>query len=211
MLALLGLGAAVVWVVVVDTKPRDSAGTHCAPPAQPTSAPVQPPPELGQHLEPAELDLAGATPPAQASVRVLNASTQRGQATLVTENLRQLGFAQVGPAQDDPVYPVRDMTCRGQIRFGAQGLATARTLSLLEPCTELIKDNRQDATVDLVLGKRFDDLPLSRAESRQILQQITDYGSLHPAESGGLQAEGKAAAGPSISPDLVDALRKGTC
>jgi hypothetical protein len=212
MLALLGLGATFVWLHVVDTKSDAAAGVHCDAPVPPSAEPDQPAPEtpaLGQHVDQTGLDQSAAAPPDQALVRVLNASRQRGQASLVTENLRDLGFSQVGKPDDDKIYTDGSLTCRAQIRFGPQGSPAARTLSLVEPCAELIKDGRQDATVDLVIGKKFDELPV-KAETRQILKQLTEWGAQHPAETGGLQSV-EGSAGPPIDPALIEAVRKASC
>lgn len=212
MLVLLGLGAAIVWLQVIDKKQDNQAGVHCDPPPPATAESGKPPPPpapaLGQHLDQAGLDQTGAASPDQSQIRVLNASGQRGEAALITESLRQLGFSQIGKPDDDNIYPQGTLACRGQIRFGPQGAAAARTLSLIEPCAELIKDNRQDATVDFVLGRKFDDIQV-RPETRQALKQVLDWTAQHPAESGGLQAvQGQ---GAQIDPALLDAIRKPTC
>jgi hypothetical protein len=213
MLALLGLGAAIVWLQVIDKKQDSQAGVHCDPPVSATAEsgqpPPPPPPALGQHVDQTGLDQTAAAPADQAQVRVLNASAQRGEAALITENLRQLGFSQVGKPDDDPVYSQGSMGCRAQIRFGPQGASAARTLSLVEPCAELIKDNRQDATVDFVIGRKFDDLS-TKPEVRQVLKQMTDWSAQHPAETGGLQSV-QGAQGPQIDPALIEAIRKPTC
>ncbi|CAM4022079.1 envelope integrity protein Cei [Kibdelosporangium persicum] len=211
MLVLLGLVAAVVWLNVIDEEPA-AQGVRCDPGAPATAASGEsappPAPEPGQHVDQTGLDQISAAPPDQVSVRVLNASTQRGEAALVSESLRQLGF-QVGQPDDDPIYPSRDMTCRGQIRYGQQGASAARTLSLLDPCMELIKDNRQDASVELVVGQKFDELPV-RPETRQILRTLSEWGAQHPPQTGGLQsAEGGA--GPQIDPALIEAVRRAPC
>jgi hypothetical protein len=218
MLVLLGLGATIVWLKVIDDKSKDiAAGVHCDPPTAATAAPdqpapsqpTQPPPPLGQHVDQNGLDQTLATTPDQTSVRVLNASKQRGEAALVTENLKQLGFSQAGKPDTDQVYPDGSMTCRAQIRYGPQGASAARIMSLLDPCAELIKDNRQDASVDLVIGKKFDDLQV-RSETQQILKQITDWSAQHPTQTGGLQSvEGTAA--QQIDQSLIDAIRKAPC
>lgn len=217
MLVLLGLGATIVWLKVIDNHSKDAAaGVHCDPPVPATADPNQPsqpapppPAPLGQHVDQNGLDQTMAATPDQVQIRVLNASKQRGEAALVTENLKQLGFSQVGKADTDTVYPQGSMTCRSQIRFGAQGAPAARTMSLIEPCAELIKDGRQDATVDFVIGKKFDDLQV-RTETQQILKQIIDWSAQHPPQTGGLQSV-QGQAGQQIDQQLIDAVRKTTC
>ncbi|TCO52515.1 envelope integrity protein Cei [Actinocrispum wychmicini] len=214
MLVLLGLGATIVWLKVIDNHTKDAtASVHCDPPTPATAEPGQPAPPpappLGQHVDQNGLDQTLAATPDQIQIRVLNASKQRGEAALVTENLKQLGFSQVGKPDDDPVYPQGSMTCRSQIRFGAQGAPAARTMSLLEPCAELIKDGRQDATVDFVIGKKFDDLQV-RTETQQVLKQIVDWSAQHPPQTGGLQSV-QGSAGQQIDQALVDSIRKTAC
>jgi LytR cell envelope-related transcriptional attenuator len=213
MLVLLGLGATIVWLQVIDHNKTDAAaGVHCDPPVPATAEPGQPAPPapvLGQHVDQTGLDQTAAASPDQALVRVLNASTQRGEAALVTENLKQLGFSQVGKPDGDSVYKQGNMTCRAQIRFGPQGAPAARMMSLVEPCAELIKDGRQDATVDFVLGKKFDDLAV-RSETQQILRQVVDWTAQHPAQTGGLQSV-QGSADQQIDPALIEAIRKAPC
>ncbi len=105
--------------------------------------------------------LAAATPaaPVDVAVRVLNANGVRGQASLVSAELVQLGFtAAKNPAGNDTVYTDQNMQCVGQIRFGPAGLAQARTLQLVVPCAELVQDARTDPGLDLALGTTFGQL-----------------------------------------------------
>jgi len=105
--------------------------------------------------------LAAATPaaPIDVAVQVLNANGVRGQASLVSAELVQLGFnAAKNPAGNDTVYADQNMQCVGQIRFGAAGLAQARTLQLVVPCAELVQDARTDPRLDLALGTTFGQL-----------------------------------------------------
>jgi hypothetical protein len=211
MLALLGLGAAIVWLQVAGGEP-EATGVRCDPGAPMTAAAGEPAPPapapMGQHVDQTGLDQNIPAPPDQVGVRVLNASTQRGEAALVTESLRQLGFTQIGEPGDDPVYPSRDMSCRAQIRFGPQGESAARTLSLLDPCAELIRDNREGSAVDLVIGQKFDELPI-KAETRQILRVLAEWGAQHPPQTGGLQSvEG---GGAQIDQALIEAIRRAPC
>lgn len=208
MLLALGLVATFVWLQVLETD-VDTASSSCNPPSAPP-APVegQPPTTLGQPLAKDALDRTAPTPAAQVLVRVVNASSQRGQAAEITEALRQLGFAQVAPPGNDPLYPTSDLSCRAQIRFGEQGTPAARTLSMVEPCAELVRDERQDATVDLALGQLFDDLR-PRTEGRRVLEQLTRWAAEHPEAQGGLQADPSLV--PDIDPGLLAAARQATC
>lgn len=207
LVLVLGVVAAVVWVKVMTSDSESAGPAHCDPP--PTKAPVsagQPAPTLGKALEPTALDRAEPAAPSSALVRVVNASGRRGEARLVTETLRGLGFTQVADPANDVLYGDK-MTCRAQIRFGAQGTAAARTLSLIEPCAELIRDDRKDATVDIALGEKFDDLSPNRA-ARTLLEQLNDFAKQNPADQGGLQAD---APQPSLDSGLLASARNVHC
>ena len=208
LILVLGVAATIVWLRVMDKDSEVTHAAHCAPPPTPTSAtkPAQPAPTLGKPLEPDALDRTGPAAPASALVRVVNATSQRGLATLVTENLRALGFTQVGDPANDPIYGDK-MACRAQIRFGAQGTAAARTISLIEPCAELIRDERKDATVDVVLGDKFDDLHPNGA-AKTLLEQLNDFAKQNPPSQGGLQAD---APQPKLDAGLLAAARNVNC
>jgi hypothetical protein len=208
LVLVLGIAATIVWFKVMAQDNEVTAAAHCAPPPSPTVKPTQgqPVPTLGKALEPDALDRTEPAPPPAALVRVVNASSQRGQARLVTETLKGLGFTQVADPANDALYG-DGMTCRAQIRFGAQGTAAARTLSLVEPCAELIRDDRQDATVDMVLGEKFDDLHPNRS-AQTLLEQMNDFAKQNPAAQGGLQAD---APQPDLPASLLTAARNVNC
>lgn len=213
LIVILGVAATVVWLRVMNTDSDLTSAVHCAPPAPRTSAsappkdePVTAPPTLGQALENDSLDRTSPAPPGQALVRVLNAGSKRGGARIVTENLRQLGFARVGEPSNDPLYD-DTMECRAQIRFGPQGTAAARTLSFVEPCAELIRDDRKDATVDIAIGQKFDDLRPT-AQGKSVVKQLNEWAEAHPKAKGGLQANGPQ---PKIDGNLLAGARRANC
>jgi hypothetical protein len=115
----------------------------------------------------------------------------------------------VGAPGNDHVYDPGDsadyLQCRGQIRFGASGARAARTLSLVEPCTQLVKDRRRGASVDLVLGTRFDGLRLS-APAKRALHQI----SLVSARQGGDRAAGGDGS-PQVSREALNNAHDARC
>ncbi len=190
---VLGIAASIVWLRVMTTETEATGAAHCdPPPTQPTQAtqPEAPPPSpatLGKPQEINVLDSTAPAPPDRVLVRVLNASNTRGAAGIVTETLRTFGFTQVAEPDNDPIYGDA-MTCRAQIRFGPQGEAAARTLSLVEPCAELVRDDRQDATVDVAIGDEFDDLNPNR-HAVTALEQLTAWSQQNPPVQGGLQAD----------------------
>ena len=211
---VLSLIAAIVWIKVLGSDSSSSDAISCDPPAgPPVTISGQPPTTLGQPLDRDALDKTVPAPASQVLVKVVNASTQRGQAGEVTEGLRQLGFAQVAAPDNDPLYlgsktAAFALSCRAQIRFGQQGTAAARTLSLIEPCAQLIKDNRQDPTVDLALGKEFDNLR-PKSESLRVLEQLTAWAVEHPEAQGGLQ--GNPQAQPQLDAGQLQAARDVKC
>jgi hypothetical protein len=197
ILVLLATAGVVVWTHVLHQAGNSTVQASCAPSATtPTGLPAITP------LAYPALDSVAPVAPAQVHVRTLNATTQVGLAGRIALELRQDGFAQVGTPGDDPRYPAGDMTCFGQIRFGPNGAAAARTLSLLVPCAQLVRDDRQDATVDLVLGSYFTDLEPS-ADGVQVLDRLTTWAHDHPAAAGGLESA------PAPAPALPAGLLAG--
>lgn len=216
ILVVLGIVAVFVWAKVLHKAADVDAAIRCnspgpaptssanpAPSGAPAPTSAAPAPKPGQVLPHDALDRTDPAAPGEVSVRVFNGSTQRNVARFATTTLTDLGFKQAGEPDNDPVYPAQDLNCRGQIRFGANGAGAARTLSLVEPCTELVRDDRQDATVDLALGKKFDELKPS-AEARRVLDELTAGAAKQPAQQGGQLAEGGH---PTVSSESVQAAR----
>jgi LytR cell envelope-related transcriptional attenuator len=213
LILVLCAASTFVWFKVMHTADTSADKVTCAPPAPiPTSSKKkdkdQPPATLGKSLDRDALAKTAPAPPSTAQVRVLNATTERGKANQVSAVLGELGFAKLLPAQNDPVYAAQDMSCQGQIRFGQRGMATARTLNLIEPCAELIKDERTDATVDLVVGEKFGELRPTQ-EARKMLMALTDWAHSHPAAHGGLQdAQGQRF---QVDPKLISEAQDARC
>lgn len=197
LLSLLLITSVVVWVRVFQGVPTIDQTVGCTPPAPKVAV-------VGYH----DLDQLAPLPPGEVAVRVLNASSARGAASLMTAELTQLGFQQAAPAADDPSYPLGNMGCVGQIRFGAQGAAQARTLSLLVPCAQLVRDNRPDPTVDFAIGTNFNGLVVNTA-AHQVLTELTDWAHDHPVPPGGLLNQSQAA--PKLAAPLLTAARPGHC
>jgi hypothetical protein len=202
IVALLLVAAVVVWFKVINKDSNVNVAVACPPSTVATGA------AAGQALPYNALDNVTPAAPGQVQVRVLNASAQRGQAQTVSTQLLGLGFQQAASPADDPLYPKQNMTCVGQIRFGANGQAEARTLSLVLPCTQLIRDNRQDTTVDLAVGKDFIAVA-PNASATSALQQLTAWANAHPAPQGGQQAQGGLQ--PQLSPTLLAGAHNIAC
>lgn len=193
---LAGLCAAL-WARVFTTTSTLETATECRLPSTTTpAAPGTPSPiptRFGVMLPRDSLDATQPLPPQQVRVQVLNASGRSGQAALVGEELAPYGFATGGPPGDDPIYARGDLTCHGQIRFGPTGAAAARTLSLAAPCAQLVRDNRPDANVDLVVGTRLNDIKMTN-QAEQILQQLHTQGTQHAQGGTARSAPGLATA-----------------
>lgn len=223
VIALLAVASFFVWSKVFNTTQDVEAKTSCNAPtpatsslAPPPGAPgVQPAPggndvpvsPAGQAMSRDALDRTDPVPASMTRVHVLNGTTARGQAGLVAEELGELGFQQAGDPTNDPVYPNSDLGCSGQIRFGPNGAGAARTLSLIIPCAQLVRDQRQDNTVDLSLGKKFDGVKPT-TDARAALKQLDDWAQRQPAQHGGQQAQGNA---PTVDNQLLANARNVEC
>ena len=141
----------MVWTVALTRPAKVREAVVCNPPPQQAGSA---PPQLGEQVS--RTAMADVTPAklADTKIRVLNASGRGGQAADVAGALKDLGFAQP-TAANDPVYAGTRLNCQGQIRFGTAGQATAASVWLVAPCTELFNDNRADDTVDLAVGTEF--------------------------------------------------------
>lgn len=110
---------------------------------------------LGQFTDNNTLAQVRPAAPASFTVNVFNASDQRGVAKTLSDELRTLGFDQVGQVANDPLYPAGDLRCVGEIRYGNAGVASARTALMLMPCAQLVVDQRVDESVDIVVGALY--------------------------------------------------------
>jgi len=150
VLVILGAG---IWATALggDDAATDAAACNASPEAEAAGLSPQKANALDD-VQPATLD--------KTRIRVLNANGESGQAGAIAAQLSERGFRAAGQnaTGNDPVYPGQDLGCHGQIRYGDKGAGTARSLSLVAPCMELVSDPRSDDTVDLVLGKIFSKL-----------------------------------------------------
>ncbi|EHR62100.1 hypothetical protein SaccyDRAFT_3265 [Saccharomonospora cyanea NA-134] len=168
-IGVLGVAAVVVWVNVISSSGDIAEAVTCDPrPAPPADTTFTPLPYDALVTTP-------PVPPSRVEVTVLNANNTRGDASITTEALRQLGFTRVTEPANDEVYTGDTVAnCHGQIRFGPAGEGAARTVHLVNPCLELIKDNRKDASVDLAIGTNFNDVNPSEA-AVEILDQLKSW------------------------------------
>jgi hypothetical protein len=213
LFAVLLVSSVFVWVKVLGTAGDVDAAIKCNAPghattsADPGASSTPAPPPLGTVLEHDALDRTTPVPVGDVNFKVINASTQRNHAKAVATMFTELGLKQAADPGNDPIYPAGDMGCRGQIRFGAPGAAAARTVSLLEPCLELVRDDRQDATVDIAIGKKFDEVK-PNADARKVLDQLKEWAEQQPEQQGGQAA---AASPPTLNADNLAGARDVTC
>ena len=139
--------------------------------------------------------LTGVRPaePAAIGVTVYNASQASGIAKTVTNDLRSAGFLSILPANNDPLYPAQDLRCTAEIRYGQAGTAAARTLLLVQPCAQLVLDNRLLDTVDLSLGGNYTYAPLTAT----VIAQLK---SIHDSTLARVVIEGTTAAARPQAP-----------
>ncbi|MBV8932779.1 MAG: envelope integrity protein Cei [Kutzneria sp.] len=206
---VLAVVAGFVWLKVIHTSADAGAAAHCNPPGSATNSPRgQPAQRQGQVLDHDALDETALVAAAQVQVRVLNASGQKNEASIVAAALAQTGFGGAAEPDNDPQYPAGDMSCRGQIRFGPNGASAARTLSIVEPCAELVRDDRQDTTVDFAIGRKFDQIRVN-PDAKQVLDQLADWTQRQPPQQGGQLAQSTNR--PPISANLIKAARDVHC
>ena len=161
-------GSAALPGTVGGTTGASRSGTAAASrSAAPNSAATATTPSivtsLGRFADVGSLTGVRPADPAIVPLQVYNASSARGQAKTVTNDLQAAGFSSVLAATNDPLYPARDLVCDAEIRYGQAGTAAARTLLMVAPCAQLVLDNRLSDSVDLALGDRYTYAPLPAA------------------------------------------------
>jgi len=200
LVGLLAVVAFVTWTIVLVNAAGRAGAAACPAPAD-TAA-------LGTVLDQDALDSAAPAAASTVKVRVVNGGGQRGQANLVAAQLGDLGFTEAATPINDPLYPDGNLDCRGQLRFGASGESAAATLALVLPCTELVRDGREDATVDVAVGTEFADVKPTRPV-RDVLDQLAN-----PAVGDGSANAGAPAAAPAqpaVDPTVLTAARTAGC
>lgn len=169
LVVVLALAAIVVWTVALTGGDKQSVAVDCNQPtaasasasASTSAAPKPAPaPTTAAKLTAASRDdMLTVTPAALStfSVRVLNASTTRGAARTVSDDLIAQGFSPTPDSAygDDPLYPNQDLDCVAQIRFGPAGKSSAAAVWLAIPCAQLVNDGRTGTSVDVALGLQY--------------------------------------------------------
>lgn len=189
LVTVLAALTVVTWSVVLVTTAKTTVDVSCNQPAG-GSLP-------GEVVTADELADTAPVAAGVVKIRALNAGGQRGRANLVATQLGDLGFTEATPPANDPVYPDANLACRGQIRFGPAGAGAARTLSIVLPCVQLIRDTRADDTVDLAVGNAFGEVNPSKP-ARDLLAQLAG-------------SSGAGAAGTQVDPDLMARASQSSC
>jgi hypothetical protein len=203
VVSVLAVAAVATWTTVLVGASGSTGATSCPAPA---GGPVP-----GEVVDATALDTVAPVPPSAARVRVLNAGGQRGQANLVAAQLGDLGFPEAAPPDNDPLYAQSDMECVGQLRFGPAGAGAARTLTLVLPCTELVRDDRTDDTVDIAVGTGFRDVSPPRAVRNALDQIGTGGGTDGSANADPADPTASTAATPGVDPTVLETARDAAC
>ena len=103
------------------------------------------------------------------------------------------------------------MECVGQLRFGPAGQGAARTLTLVLPCTELVRDDRTDDTVDIAVGTGFRDVNPPRAVRNALDQIGTGGGSDGSANADPAAPAASTTATPGVDPTVLETARNAAC
>lgn len=208
LLAVLAVVVVVAWSSVFAGSGGESVAVDCN---QPTSASAPsgarpPSPSSSSPSSPAKLtavprDSMLAVAPAALSsftVRVLNASTKRGAAQSVSEDLVAQGFTPTPDTAyaDDTLYPNKDLNCVGQIRFGPAGKASAAAVWLAIPCAQLVDDGRAGTGVDVALGEEY----RSKEQSQDAQAALEALRSADPKDPK-----------TGVDPSLVKAVHSASC
>ena len=95
------------------------------------------------------------------TINVYNGTDRAGLAGSVAKSLRSQGFKVANVANDPLGKPTGGV---GEVRHGPAGVAAATLVATKLPGSKVVRDERTDGTVDLVLGSRFTALsPPSKA------------------------------------------------
>lgn len=138
---LVALVLALVCVLVYVLTYNRNLGERPTAAPSPTCTAAQPTPSV---------------PPRLVHLRVVNATDEGGLADRVANRLEKRHFHVIDVANYHGDHPVTGV---GQVVFGAIGRNVATTVAHeVDGRVKMVKDDRVDPSVDLVLGPRFGDL-----------------------------------------------------
>jgi hypothetical protein len=134
----------------------------------------------------------------QVKVRVFNASGMSGLATANQKVLAGRGFDVLGTGNYNSTYdaelPTGSTLTSNELRFGPKGVVAAYTLAAQFPDMRLVLDDREDATVDLLVGEEYErpldeadvplaaDQPLTNAKGCEPVDEVEPVPAPTPAE-----------------------------
>ncbi|GAB17923.1 hypothetical protein GOEFS_042_00140 [Gordonia effusa NBRC 100432] len=207
LVAALALAGVVAWSVVLSSGDDESVAVDCNQPtiATPTTSGATPAPASTSTAAPkltaaSRDDMLTVAPAALTtfSVRVLNASTTRGAARTVSDDLIAQGFTPTPDSAfgDDPLYPNQDLNCVAQIRFGPAGKASAAAVWLAIPCAQLVDDGRAGTSIDVALGENYK----AREQSQDAQAALEALRSADPKDPK-----------TGVDPSLVKAVHSASC
>ncbi len=197
LIAVLATAAAVVWVKVLANQDTVADRVRCPPQEGLTALPR----DALRDVDP--------VPPREVAMSVLNATSRHDLATRVAARLGQFGFVKNAPPANDQVYETDALRCHGQIRFGQHGESAARTVHLVAPCFQLVRDQRGGQEVDVVLGNEFLDLSPNQA-ALEVLRTLRESAQDEKRSTGGLQSATGAPAA-ELPPSLLSAAQASHC
>lgn len=154
LVIVLGLVAAAFYYAASYWRNPGSSAASACPTATATTAKAAAKAGTKVAAKPA------APTPNQITINVYNATNRAGLAAETAAQIKQRGYV-VGTVSNDPLNKTIPGTA--ELRFGAAGAVQANAVKGLVAGMTAVKDTRQDATVDIVLGEQFKVLAVTPA------------------------------------------------
>lgn len=118
--------------------------------------------------------------PATVTVNVYNATDRSGLARTTADELKARKFG-IGAVANDPLG--KTVAGTAEIRYGVSGADNAKLLRYYAPKAKLVQDKRTDATVDLVLGAKWNAVPPQKAVDAALAKPVESPGPGCPSPS----------------------------
>jgi len=107
--------------------------------------------------------------PATVTANVYNATDRAGLARTTSTTLKTRGFG-IGSVANDPSG--KSLATVAEIRYGAKGKDNALLMRFYVPGATLVLDQRNDATIDLVLGAKFKGIADQKAVNAALAKPV---------------------------------------
>ena len=104
--------------------------------------------------------------PKSVKINVLNGSDRVGMATITADIFKTRGF-KLGTVGNFTEYTV---TATVEIHYGPTGSDAAKLVAAYIKDSQLVEDGRDNATVDVIVGQRFDNV-LTNEEAQEFLSR----------------------------------------